>query len=147
MNIDKAKEILGEEYGFIADDAHRVIRELNLPGDAAILDVGTGTGKMAITLAVNGYSVLTGEPESDDSEYAKQDWRGNAEKVNVDHMIEFQAFDARDMPFEHHRFHAIFFVGSYHHIDTGDRKIVFRECIRTAKSDGIICFWNLMKMQ
>ena len=36
---------------------------------------------MAITLALNGSSVLTGEPEFDESEYAKQDWLNNAKKV------------------------------------------------------------------
>ena len=36
--------------------------------------VGTGKGNVAVSLALHGYRVLTGEPEEDDSEYAKQEW-------------------------------------------------------------------------
>lgn len=62
MNIEEAKEILSPEYGFTADFTNMIIQELELPEDAKILDVGTGAGNLAITLAINGYKVLTGEP-------------------------------------------------------------------------------------
>ncbi|MFX1237770.1 MAG: hypothetical protein ACFFAS_05585 [Promethearchaeota archaeon] len=44
---------------------------------------------MAITLALNGYNVLTGEPESDHSEYAKQDWLKSAQIIDVDKKNRF----------------------------------------------------------
>src|SRR5512137_1358991 len=100
MNITEAKEILGAVYSFSVEDTDRVIKHVKLPIDAKILDIGTGFGYLAITLALNGYSVLTGEPEDDNSKYAKHDWLNNAEKVRVDHLIKFKAFDAKDMPFE-----------------------------------------------
>ncbi|MBW2248789.1 MAG: class I SAM-dependent methyltransferase, partial [Deltaproteobacteria bacterium] len=86
------------------------------------------------------YEVLTGEPKDDNSEYAKEDWFKNAKKVNVDHLIQFKAFDAKDMPFEPNTFDAIFFMGSLHHIDEEYRVNVFKECICISKSDAIICF-------
>jgi 16S rRNA A1518/A1519 N6-dimethyltransferase RsmA/KsgA/DIM1 with predicted DNA glycosylase/AP lyase activity len=100
MNIEKAKKVLGKEFGFSDDFANAVIEELRLPKNARILDIGKGLGNMAIVLALNGYRVLTGEPEADDSVYAKQDWLANARKAGVDHLIEFQSFEAKSMPFD-----------------------------------------------
>lgn len=139
MNIEKAKKILSKEFSFTADLTNGIIQDLGLQKDARILDVGTGLGNMAIMLALNGYKVLTGEPETDDSAYAKQDWLGNACKVSVEHLIEFRNFKAENMPFENHSFGAVFMLGSLHHIDEHHRVRVLQECIRILKPNGVIC--------
>jgi ubiquinone/menaquinone biosynthesis C-methylase UbiE len=138
----EAKEKLGAKFSFTAEDADRFIQDLKLFKDAKILDIGTGFGSLAITLAINGYRVLTGEPADDDTKYAKNDWLKNAQKVGVDHLIEFEAFDAAKMPFADNRFDAIFSLGSLHHVDETRRQEVLKECIRTTKSDGLICFFE-----
>ncbi len=142
MNIAEAKEILAGTFSFTVDDTDRVIQELNLPGDAKILDVGTGVGNLAITLALHGYRVLTGEPADDDSIYAKQEWHANAERVGVDHLIEFKAFDAKDMPFEDDTFDAIFFLGTFHHVEEDFRARVLEECVRTSRAKALICLFE-----
>ena len=137
MDEKELKQILGNEFGIIFDFVNEVVQDLKLEKEARILDVGTGKGKMAIILAYNGYKVLTGEPESDDSHYAKQDWRESAKKVNLDHLITFKAYSAEAMPFEDNQFDAVFIMGALHHIN--DKGLAFKECERVSKPDGIIC--------
>jgi len=142
MNLNTAKEVLGKEFAFTADFVNEIIQNLNLPKNARILDIGTGMGNMAIMLALNGYKVLTGEPETDDSIYAKQDWRKNADKVGVGHLIEFKNFRAENLPFGDGFCDAIFMLGSLHHIDEQHRAQVLQECIRVLKIEGVLCVFE-----
>ena len=142
MNITKAMELLGKEYSFSAMDTNKVINELNLPRDAKILEVGTGMGSLSITLALNGYRVVTGEPIDDDTIYANQNWFQNAEKANVQDLIEFKPFDATDIPYDSGTFDAVFCQGTFHHIAESERKKVFQEFVRATKPNAIICFFE-----
>ena len=140
MKKEEVGKILGSEFGFFFKMLDPVIQELKLDKEARILDVGTGNGRMAISLAINDYNVLTGEPESDNSEYAKKDWLNDAKKANVDHLITFKPFDAAAMPFEDDFFDAIFILGALHHI--GEQQMAFNECLRTGKKGGVLCFFE-----
>ena len=142
MNITQAKDILGDHFSFTADDTHNVIKSLSLPKFAKVLDVGTGIGNMAIMLALHGCEVITGEPDADNSVYAKQDWLGNARKVKVDQMIHFEPFDAARMHFKENQFDGIFFLGSLHHIDESRRNSVLQECVRTSTPAAPVCFFE-----
>jgi len=95
---------------------------------------------MAITLALSDYKVLTGELESDESEYAKRNWFESAKKAEVDHLITYTPFNAEKMPFEDNSFDAIFISGALHHI--GDRQATFNESVRIVKKNGIICIFE-----
>jgi len=138
MEIEEVKQKLGVEFSFIFDDIlEPVIKSLDIDKNAKILDVGTGNGRMAISLALFGYSVLTGEPEDDFSEYAKRDWLKSAKDVNVEHLITFNAFDAEKMPFEDNEFDGIFIMGALHHIK--NINLALKECIRIVKPKGFLC--------
>ena len=54
MDVNEVKERLGSEFGFIFENTKPIIQEFRLDKNAKILDVGTGMGKMAITLALHG---------------------------------------------------------------------------------------------
>jgi len=140
MNIFEVKELLGEEFSYIFDITNPIVQELELDKNAKILDVGTGEGRMAITLALNGFEVLTGELESDESEYGKKDWLSSAKKAEVDHLITYKPFNAEKMPFKDEYFDAIFISGALHHIE--DEQAAFNESVRVLNSNGIICIFE-----
>jgi len=142
MDIEQAKEILGDKFSFSAVDTHKVVQELNIPKDATILDVGTGLGSMAIVLALSGYRLKTGEPGDDESIYARQNWHENAQKVGVEGQITFEAFNANSLPYKDGYFDAIFSLGSFHHIEESDRVMVLREFMRVTTPKGLICFFE-----
>jgi len=135
-------ELLSPMFEKIAHDGELALKALCLPKDAAILDVGTGAGTFAIFLASEGFDVLTGEPETDTSHYAGQDWAANAEKVGLRDKVRFQAFDAGAMPFADGAFDAVFFFGVLHHIDEDIRADVLKESLRVAGKTGAVVFFE-----
>jgi SAM-dependent methyltransferase len=142
MDTNAIAAILGPGFEAVSVDGARALRELDLPPDAAILDVGTGKGNFAIFLASQGYRVLTGEPSTDNSHYAGRDWALNAGKAGVLDRIRFQHFDAGDLPFEAASFDAVFFFGVLHHIGESLRRDVFREALRVLKQNGAVVFFE-----
>jgi SAM-dependent methyltransferase len=142
MDREALAGILGPRFEVVAGDGARALRELGLPPGAAVLDVGTGQGNFAIFLALQGYRVLTGEPETDASRYARKDWATSAEKAGVRDRIRFQPFDAGAMPFAPETFDAVFFFGVLHHVDESARAAVVREALRVAKVNGPVVFFE-----
>lgn len=152
MDSQQIGAILGDRFAAVFEDGALALQELQLPADAAVLDVGTGNGKFAIFLATQGFDVLTGEPETDTSHYAGKNWSENADVAGVRDRIRFEAFDASGMPFESDSFDAVFFFGVLHHVDENLRGNVLREALRVAKDDGAVVFFEprmdwLEKMQ
>jgi SAM-dependent methyltransferase len=137
QTVEQAKAILGDEFAFFFEVINAQLQRLVLDRQTRILDVGTGSGNSAISLALRGYQVLTGEPAEDDSEYAKQAWRQNARKVGADSSITFQPFDAAKMPFANDEFGAVFMLGALHHMN--DPVSAVAECMRVLAPGGAIC--------
>ena len=137
MNLEKIKENLGDKFSRDADFLDSVVAGMNLEKSSKILDIGTGWGFMAITLALHGYKVITGEPET--AKWA--DWKSRAKIANVESKITFKPFYAEDLPFEDSTFDAVFLYTSLHHIDKKAHAIA--EILRVMKNDGYLIIIEL----
>ncbi|MFX1569248.1 MAG: class I SAM-dependent methyltransferase [Promethearchaeota archaeon] len=137
MMLEQIKEKLGEKFRRDADFLDLIIDDLKLDKKSKILDVGTGWGFMAITLALHDYEVITGEPEG--AKWA--DWRSRAELVNVEDKITFKSFNAENLPFGDASFDAVFLYTSLHHISNKSRAI--SEILRVLKYDGYLLIIEL----
>lgn len=146
MDSKAIGRILGPRFDAVAEDGARALQELELAPDAAILDVGTGSGNFVIYLASQGYRVLTGEPAGDTSHYAGREWALNAKKAGVADRIRFENFDASHMPFAAGTFDAVCFFGVLHHVDEPARRDVFREALRVSKVNGVVVFFEPRKV-
>jgi SAM-dependent methyltransferase len=158
MSLEKYKQIIEKDFIQDIDFIDEMIKKLNLDKNSKILDIGTGIGAMSILLAINGFSVLTGEPKEDperdewfhhhgenhehhshDEHFHGEwsDWRESAKKVGVENMIKYQNFNAEKLPFDAEAFDGIFMYDSLQHIH--DRELALNQCIRVLKSEGKLC--------
>jgi len=174
MSLKRYKQIFGE----FAEDAEFIdenIKKLNLNKDYKILDIGTGIGAMSSLLALNGFNVLTGEPEADPDinncdhedhhphnvsheqhQYSNHEnhdsntwsnWKESAKSLGVLNKIKFQYFDVQDLPFDDESFNVIFLFDSLQHIQ--NRELALKECIRVLKLGGMIIIieWTKKKIE
>ncbi len=159
MNLEKYKQIMDEDFTKDADFIDKIIKNLNLDKGSRILDIGTGLGAMSILLAINGFNVLTGQPEEDPEweEHEKHhcehehehchgsamfDWREKARAVGVEDRIKFQYLNAESLDFPDDSFDAIFMYDTLQHIKNRERAL--NECLRVLRASGLICIieWN-----
>ena len=157
MSLEEYKQIIDKDFIKDIDFIDKTIKDLNLDKHSKILDIDTGIGAMSILLAINGYQVLTGEPEEDresevDHHHGEQhehhshdehfhgnwsDWRESAKAVGVENRIDFQYFNAEKLPFSAGSYDGIFMYDTLQHIH--DRELALNECIRVLKSEGYLC--------
>jgi len=170
IDLVKYKKTFGE-FAADADFINEVIINLNLEKDSKILDIGTGMGTMSILLALNGFHVLTGEPEVDyerdggdhqghhhedinevrcedhkvyNSEFWN-DWRKPAKILGVEDKIQYQNFDVRNLSFDSQSFGGIFLYDTLQHVN--NRELALKECVRVLKNDGVIVIIEWSKKQ
>jgi ubiquinone/menaquinone biosynthesis C-methylase UbiE len=158
LSLERYKQIIEKDFIQDIDFIDEMIKKLNLDKNSKILDIGTGIGAMSILLAINGFSVLTGEPKEDterdewfhhhgenhdhhshDEHFHGEwsDWRESAKKVGVENRIKYQNFNAENLPFDAETFDGIFIYDSLQHIH--DRELTLNECIKVLKNDGKLC--------
>jgi ubiquinone/menaquinone biosynthesis C-methylase UbiE len=156
MNSKEVKNIWGEEWTQDIDVVSKAIDHLKLEKDCKILDIGTGQGIMAVSLALKGYRVITGEPEAgsevhkhyeqemgdferhhDHGGHVFTNWKEAVQVAGVEYKIEFQHFNAEDLPFPSESFDAVFLYDALQHIK--DREKALNESIRITRPKGVVC--------
>lgn len=155
MKLEKYKKIIGDDFAKDADFMDKRIKKFGLDKNSKILDIGTGLGAMSILLALNGFTVLTGQPAQDhkseehthhgephEHHEFSTDWREKARIMGVEDKIQFQYVMAESLNFPDSTFDGIFMYDTLQHIKKREKALT--ECIRVLKSGGLICVieWN-----
>ena len=111
------------------------------PSTGAFLDVGTGTGWIAVGVAKHTEGVeVTGIDLSDAMLTVAEK---NARAEGVDNKTKFMKGDAKGLPFEDGTFDAVICHNMLHHLSKPDEMVA--EIVRVAKNDGAIILRDLLR--
>jgi SAM-dependent methyltransferase len=144
---------LGYVYWLLEKDDKRMQRQfwnlliehLRCDGRGKALDIGTGSGPVAILLALRYPSSLVigvdywGEPWT----YSRQMCERNAEIEGVSERVSFERASAVDMPFSDGEFDAVLSNFVFHSIRVKDRTQLIAEALRVLGDGGSFAFQDL----
>lgn len=136
INFDRAADFYDESRGFPAGVADPVVAQLadyaGLSKDSRVLEIGVGTGRVALPLAAHVHSVVG----VDISQKMMQKLR---DKQSTE-AVEVVQGTALQLPFATDSFDAIVVVHVFHLIDEMD--IALAEAARVLKPDGVLVLGN-----
>ena len=119
---------------------------IDLPDGAKALDVGCGSGALAITIAKknpNASVIGCDRWGKEYKEFSKLLCKENARAEGVEN-VKFQKGDATKLPFEDEIFDAVVSNYVYHNIPANDRQAILLESLRTLKKGGTFAIHDLM---
>ncbi len=119
-------------YDIMSEREFLVNKIPSLPRDYKILEIGTGKGHLAITLARHGFSCVSIDKSADEQYYAKL----NAIYYKLDNKIDLQAQDATNTSFQDSEFDCIISSTALHHIP--DTESLLNEIVRISRNDATI---------
>ena len=118
---------------------------VDLPEGATALDVGCGSGALAIAVAKKNPKVRVIGCDrwgKEYKEFSKLLCKENA-KAESCKNITFQKGDATKLPFEDESFDAVVSNYVYHNIPTSDRQAILLETLRTLKKGGTFALHDI----
>ncbi len=133
-------QALKERYGFDTVRARSDLVRLvgDIPG-SHVLDVGTGSGWMAMILAERGFNVVTVDIDRGVLDRARQ--RLKAVGSDVAARVDFIHADALRLPLAAATFDAVFSFDSIHHMP--DCRAALEEMVRVCRPSGVLAIADL----
>ena len=116
-----------------------VLENLNWNGQGKALEIGTGSGGLAIKLAKTyPESLISGiDYWGKIWDYSKQQCERNAKIEGVGDQVNFKRASASDLPYNDEEFDAIVSNFVYHEVrDTRDKRLLIKESLRVLKKGG-----------
>ena len=134
----------GKDQNKLQHDVHHVlIDHLDWDGNGKALDIGTGSGGVAIKLAKKypDATIIGLDYWGKGWDYSQSLCEENAKLEGVQDMIKFQQGTAAELPFEDQSFDCVVSNFVFHEVrDEKDKFKLLIEAIRVLKKDGVFSF-------
>jgi 2-polyprenyl-3-methyl-5-hydroxy-6-metoxy-1,4-benzoquinol methylase len=117
---------------FTTPPAAKLVKHAGIRSGQRVLDVGCGTGPVAVTAALHGAKVTGLDLTPELLEHAKE----NSRVAEVD--VEWRQGDAEDLPFDDATFDVV--VSQFGHIFAPRPEVAVQEMLRVLKPGGTIAF-------
>ena len=123
---------LYQTYGFDIDGERKFVFGKAKPLYGDILEVGTGKGHFALTLAKEGYKFISVDVSKEEQDIA----RLNLRYYGLENSVDFRIENAENLNFENKSFDIIFSINTIHHLKNPFK--IMDEFIRVISFEGKI---------
>ena len=127
-----------------------VIDNLDWDGKGSALDIGCGSGAMAIDIAKGNPSatIMATDYWGGNWEYSQKTCQENAQEENVGERVRFQRASASGLPFDDGQFDAVVSNLVFHEVkDSANKMSLIKEALRVLKKGGKFSLQDLFHLE